>query len=628
MAAMVTFSADNQTDQRFRLIVEAAPIALVLVDHDGKIVLVNTQTEALFGYRRDELLGQPIEILAPKSYRKSHASLRSDYFSQPQARPMGSRKELFAQHKDGKRFPVEVGLTPIPTEQGTFVLGAILDIGERKRAENNFRLAVEAAPAAIVMLDNEGRIVLVNAQTEVLFGYNRDELLGQPIEILVPGSCPKSRPDQHQARRLRIKRDLFGLRKDGKQFQVEIELTPIETERGKWVLCSIADITFDRQKLESIGELAGGIAHDFNNLLGSILADADLALTQLSADSLVVEEISRIRKVAIRASEIVRELMTYAGKEQAKCELVDLSQLVEEMADLLKVSTSKRAVLKTRLGRRLPSVWVNATQISQVLMNLIINASEAITETNGTITVTTSCVTGGSELAPHSDMKLPFGDYLCLEVSDTGCGITEQEKDKIFNPYFTTKFAGRGLGLAVVQGIVRAHRGALNLVSVLGKGTTFQVLLPCAGRPVHGNRARRTPASSDRVEAVSGTVLLVEDEESLRLPVAKILRRSGFAVIEAADGSAAIELFERGKAQIDVILLDVTIPGASSREVLEEAKRTRPDIKVVLTSAYSPEMVAFPLNTPHVAGFIRKPFELKTLLELLRDVLAADNALS
>jgi PAS domain S-box-containing protein len=544
---------------------------------------------------------------------------------------MGAGRDLFAQHKDGKRFPVEVGLTPIPTEHGTLVLGAILDITERKRAENNFRLAVEAAPAALVMLDNESRVILVNSQTEALFGYERDELLGQSVEILIPESSPNSQPAisgdsyQPQARRLGIGRELFGRRKDGKQFRVEIELNPIETERGKWVLCSIADVTFDRQKLESIGVLAGGIAHDFNNLLGSILADADLVLTQCSPDSLVVEEIERIRKVAIRASEIVRELMTYAGKEQAQCELVDLSQLVEEIADLLRVSISKRAVLKTRLGRRLPSVWGNATQIRQVLMNLIINASEAITETNGIITVTTSRVTGGPELAPRSDVKLPIGDYLRLEVSDTGCGMTEQDKDRIFDPYFTTKFAGRGLGLAVVQGIVRAHSGALNLVSALGRGTTFQVLLPCAGRPVPEGRAEKSRTTSDRVGSVSGTVLLVEDEESLRLPVAKMLRRSGFSVIEAADGSAAIELFERGKAKIDVILLDVTIPGASSREVLEKVKKTRPDVKVVLTSAYSLEMVAFPPNAPHIAGFIRKPFELRDLVGLLRNVLVANS---
>jgi len=548
---------------------------------------------------------------------------------------MGSGRELFAQHKDGRRFPVEVGLTPIPTEQGTSVLGAILDLTERRRAENNFRLAVEAAPAAIVMLDNEGKIVLVNTQTESMFGYKREELLGQHVEILVPESSQESQSDlspdsffQHQTRRLGIKRDLFGRRKDGRQFRVEIELNPIETEPGKWVLCSIADVTFDRQKLESIGELAGGIAHDFNNLLGSILADADLALTHLSPDSLAVEDIERIRKVAIRASEIVRELMTYAAREQAQFELVDLSQVVEEMAVLLSVSISKRAVLKTSLGKRLPSVWGNATQIRQILMNLIINASEAITEANGLITITTSRITGGPELAPHGDVKLPVGDYVRLEVSDNGCGMTEPEKDRIFDPYFTTKFAGRGLGLAAVQGIVRAHGGALNLVTALGTGTTFQVLSPTAGRPAQRRRTERNANTSNRVEAVSGTVLLVEDEESLRLPVAKILRRSGFSVIEAADGYTAIQLFERGKAQIDVILLDVTIPGASSREVLEAAKKARPEIKVVLTSAYSPEMVAFPPNAPHVAGFIRKPFELQDLIGLMRDVLTVNDALN
>jgi PAS domain S-box-containing protein len=231
------------------------------------------------------------------------------------------------------------------------------------------------------------------------------------------------------------------------------------------------DEALNRQKLECVGLLAGGIAHDFNNLLGSILADAEIALVDLPQDAPVVEEIQNIKNLAIRASEIVRELMIYAGQETAHLEPVDISNLVEEMLQLLKVSISKNAVLKTDLWTGLPTVQANAAQIRQVVMNLITNASESIGEAPGEIHVNTALV------------SLPDGKYLELVVSDTGCGMATETQAKIFDPFFTTKLAGRGLGLAVVQGIVRNHGGIIHLRSVPGRGTKFQILLPCSSVP-------------------------------------------------------------------------------------------------------------------------------------------------
>ncbi len=380
---------------------------------------------------------------------------------------------------------------------------------------------------------------------------------------------------------------------------------------------------FERQKLESLGVLTGGIAHDFNNLLGSILADAELALAEMAANSCAVEELQRIRAVAIRASEIVRELMIYSGQDRATLEPVDVSRLVEEMLELLKVSISKRAVLKADLHHNLPAVRGNATQIRQVVMNLMINASEAIGDKGGAIHVTTSRVTGGQDSVADGALHLPEGDYLRLSVSDTGCGMTEEQKARIFDPFFTTKFAGRGLGLAVVQGIVRAHSGAIHLVSAPGQGTTFEILLPCDREPGERDQRDALPAAGDRIQGAAGTVLLVEDEGALRFSVAKMLRKQGYSVIEAADGSAAIDLFRGHKDRIDVILLDMTIPGTSSREVIAEAGRIGPGVKVILTTAYSREMATASLTAPQVRGFIRKPFRLAELVELLRDVLAA-----
>jgi len=292
------------------------------------------------------------------------------------------------------------------------------------------------------------------------------------------------------------------------------------------------------------------------------------------------------------------------------------------MLELLKVSISKQVVLKIDLDRNLPDVRGNASQIRQVVMNLVINASEAIGEQVGVIDVATSRVTRGSGLVGNTAASL-IGDFVRLEVSDTGCGMTEEVKTKIFDPFFSTKFPGRGLGLAVVQGIVRSHDGAIDLVSTPGQGTTFQVMLPCTSK-----RASNTPnvissPATEQSNARAGTILVVEDEELLRLAVSKGLRRKGFSVIEASDGSAAMDLLRIHIAVLDVLLLDVTLPGKSSWEIFEVAQRIRPNLKIILSSAYGKETVDATFTGMRVEHFIRKPFYLGDLVTLLQGTLSA-----
>ena len=500
-------------------------------------------------------------------------------------------------------------------------------LSERNHADERFRLAVEAAPSALVMVDHEGKIVLVNSQTEKLFGYAREELMGKTVEMLVPESPRKSHATLRgdylahpQARPMGVGRDLHARRKDGRLFPVEIGLNPIATAEGTWILSSIVDTTFDR-KMQSLGVLARGIAHDFNNLLGSILANTELALADVAAGSSPVEEIHRIRAVAIRAAEIVRELMIYAGQEETHFEPIDVSRLVEEMMQLLKVSISKHAVLKTKLGDNLPAVQGNASQVRQVVLNLMINASEAIGEKDGSIKITTSLVHRGGDLAAEGAAELPEDDYVELDVSDSGCGMTSEKRARVFDPFFTTKFDGRGLGLSVVHGIVHAHGGMMNVTSEPGKGSTFQVFFPCHGQLPAPERTAIARAADEPVPVAGAAVLLVEDEETLRLAVSKLLRKMGFSVIEAGNGSVAIDLLRDHSNNLDVILLDMTIPGASSREIIAEAQRLRPDAKVILTSAYSREIAADQLDAAQVRAFIRKPFQLSDLVQLLRNTL-------
>jgi two-component system cell cycle sensor histidine kinase/response regulator CckA len=375
------------------------------------------------------------------------------------------------------------------------------------------------------------------------------------------------------------------------------------------------------QKLETVGALAGGIAHDFNNLLGGVLAHSELALTELASGSNPVEELQNIRDAAIRGGEIVRQLMAYAGEETEVRELIDISGIVGDMLELLKVSVSKHVTVETDFGKQLCAVRASPSQIRQIVMNLFYNASEAIGDRDGVIRVTTGQLSVGPESSLLAADRTAAGRYVQLVVSDTGRGMTPEMQARVFDPFFTTKAAGsHGLGLAVIQGIVDRLHGTIRLSSAPGNGTTFQILLP-AGEPMAAQiHSAITRVENETLAVRVATILVVDDEDLLRQAVSKMLRKKGLSVLEAGDGSAALDLIRGGKDDIDVLLLDITLPGASSREVYEEAKRLRPDRPVIVTSAHSREVAASSL-AGRVDHFIRKPFSLGDLIDLIREAL-------
>jgi PAS domain S-box-containing protein len=377
-----------------------------------------------------------------------------------------------------------------------------------------------------------------------------------------------------------------------------------------------------RHKLESLGVLAGGIAHDFNNLLGSILAESELVLSDLPGNSPAHEGVQSIMTIADRASEIVRQLMAYAGHENASVEPVDISELVSQTLQLLKVTISKQAKLEVSLTEKPSYVRANASQIQQVVMNLVMNASEALGQKEGLITVATAQVRLHRDSFAKTAPDLPPGDYLELGVIDNGHGMTKEIQARIFDPFFTTKFAGRGMGLAAVQGIIRSHGGAIELASTPGIGTRFRIFLPSIGDPVQNGRRAEAPPSASEIDSITGTVLIVDDEEMLRAAVSKMLRKEGFNAIEASDGEAAVDLFRDNVEDVRVILLDVTLSGRSSQKVLEELRTIQPQVKIVLTSAYSRQTTATLIECPEVKGFLRKPYQFGELMQVLRSVLA------
>jgi PAS domain S-box-containing protein len=370
------------------------------------------------------------------------------------------------------------------------------------------------------------------------------------------------------------------------------------------------------QKLESLGVLAGGIAHDFNNLLGTILGNADLALMDLPADSPARASLEEIGKAVRRASELSNQMLAYSGRGRFIVQPINLSDLVREMGELLKVSISKKAALEYDLMDDLPAIMVDATQVRQVVMNLITNASEALGENDGRITIRTRVVqTERDDLSAGHPGETPHvGQYACLQVADTGCGMDEATKARIFEPFFTTKFTGRGLGLSAVLGIVRSHKGTIQVDTIPGQGTTFTVLFPLTEEPSVAPPQKGAPATSWRA---SGTILVVDDEEAVRAVAGTMLERSGFTVLTASDGRQAVEVYRAHAGELAAVLLDMNMPEMGGEETFRALQEVHAGIPVIVTSGYGEQDIIDRFAGQGFAGFIQKPFEFEALLRIV-----------
>jgi CheY-like chemotaxis protein len=374
------------------------------------------------------------------------------------------------------------------------------------------------------------------------------------------------------------------------------------------------------QRLEGLGILAGGVAHDFNNLLTPILGEAGLLLEKVPPDSALRPHLQSIEKAARRAAALTNQMLAYAGRGPIQLERIDLSALVRELGELLTSAGGRRARLAYELRADLPAILGDAAQLGQVAMNLITNAAESLREAGGTIAIRTGTLRLGAAPVGHRlGATLGAGEHVYFEVEDDGCGMDEATLGRIFDPFFTTKFTGRGLGLAAALGIVRGHGGAIEIESRPGKGSRFRVLFP-AGAPLSAAAAAAAPSEYAPWRG-SGTVLLVDDDEGVRAFGVAALLRCGLSVLTAADGREALELYARRAGEIDVVVLDRTLPGAAGDDVLTAIRRIRPDAGVVLMSGYAEEPAAEPGAGGGAAGFLHKPFTHEALASEVRRVL-------
>ncbi len=500
---MVPGDADNKLAiDQIRLIVESAPNAMLMVDQTGQILLVNSHAEKLFGYAPEALLGQSVDVLVPERFRGGHPRQRAAFFERPASRAMGEGRKLFAVRRDGREFPVEIGLSPVQTEAGTLVLSTIIDITKRRRLEQRVRLVVEAAPNAMLMVDHEGRILMVNQQTEQMFGYDREELINQTIELLVPQRFRDEHPrhrkrffEQPSSRAMGAGRDLFGVRKDGSEFPVEIGLNPVKTSEGVLVLSAIVDITqrkraeralreseanlrdalhkLERQAAElqeanqSLAQYAYVVSHDIRAPLRAIRNYADFLREDLEGrlDEEQQGYLTGLAESVDQAEQLVEDLLLLSRVERhdGEPELLDLGDFLRDLRHALQLPPE----VEVRLGGDWPAVPADATLLRQIFQNLILNAVKFNESPAKRVEI--AC-------AQRADGQCE------LYVRDNGIGIEPRHHEQVFRVFqrlhSSEEYEGTGIGLAIVKKAVAKLGGSIEIQSQIGQGTTFVVRLP------------------------------------------------------------------------------------------------------------------------------------------------------
>ncbi len=499
-------------------------------------------------------------------------------------------------------------------------------------AEARFRQLVEVMGEGMWVVDPRGRTLFVNRRMQEMLEYTREEMEGRSFSEFLFPLDPREvakmfrPPTRGQA----FQEEVRFRRKGGGEVWALVTGNPLVEESGAVgsIIGIVTDITERRkseerlrqsQKLESLGVLAGGIAHDFNNLLTAILGNLNLARMNLSPVSPALPYFDKLEKTVQRATNLTRQMLAYSGRGRFIVGPLDLNTVVMEISHLLEVSLPKKVVLRLQTSLGLPLMMADASQIQQVVMNLVTNAAEAIGDEVGTVTIRTGAEDYAAEALARDfpSQAIEPGRKITLEVADTGHGMTPETLGKIFEPFFTTKFTGRGLGLSAMQGIVRGHKGGIRIYSEVGSGTVFKVLFPVG--PEAGALEASRPEEPEL--ATSGAVLVVDDEESVRAVAEGLLRSMGFEVECAVDGQDALQRFQARPGAFRMVLMDLTMPRMNGVEAFREMRRVDPGCRVVLTSGYSEQEAVQDFTGKGLAAFVQKPFRVEDLRRAIRKAL-------
>ncbi len=476
-------------ESRFGKLLESTPDAILIVNAIGRIVLANSQAGQVFRYSQQELLGKPVEVLLPERWRQNHGQLRSQFMARPRTRAMGSALELYGLRSNGEEFPVEVTLSPLETEEGTMVMSAVRDIADRKKAEQKFRALLESAPDAMVIVGRDGRISLVNSQTERLFGYERAELLGKPVELLVPERF-RPRHDSHRQNFFRQPRpramgeglELHGLRRDGSEFPVEISLSPLETEDGLFVSSAIRDVTERRryeQRLQETNrlksEFLANMSHELRTPLNGIIGFSEFLIDEKPGplNAKQKEYLADVLTSGQHLLRLINDVLDLSKIEAGKMELFpeefELPKVIEEICSVVApLARRKNITVRRTIEPAIASITLDRGNLVQILYNLVSNALKFTNE--------------GGEVSVLVDVNAE--DQLRLTVRDTGIGIRAEDLSKLFVEFqqldagSARKYEGTGLGLALTKRLVEFQRGSISVSSKPGVGSTFTVTLP------------------------------------------------------------------------------------------------------------------------------------------------------
>ena len=630
-----------------------APDAVVVVDSSGRIVATNLHAQRLFGYSARELDGELVEMLVPGRLHGVHAQYRGNYAAKPAARPMGSGLDLWARHKSGSEFPVEISLSPSRYRGQTLVSAAVRDVTDSKQAHETLRAnrdeldaqlgaqiaekqradeqmqrqaeMLDLASEPIFASELERGIVYWNKAATETYGYAREEAIGRNSHELLASTHPLGMPsiDETLLREGRWAGELVHTTRNGLRLVMESRMALVTTHDGeRLVLESCRDVTARRtaeeelrqaQKMEAVGQLTGGIAHDFNNLLTIVLANLQLLEDELAPGSPPLELAASATRAAQRGADLTRKLLIFARRQRLESTPLDVNELVSGLTGLLARTLGEHVRIVESLAPELPKVLVDAAQLETALLNLVINARDAMSR-GGRLSIETAytIIDANDE---GRDPGLAPGEYVSVGVSDTGTGMTNEVMQRAFEPFFTTKEAGRGtgLGLSMVYGFVKQSGGHVTLYSEAGYGTTVKLYLPLATQ-------REAAAAASPATSPTGTetILLVEDDDEVRKATKKMLTGLGYRVIEAADGDSALSLMKQHDG-LHLLFTDVVLAqGMSGPELAGEARRRYPALKVLFMSGHVRDTVAFHEELKQDAHFLQKPFRKAELAHKLR----------